>query len=92
MACGCPVIVSNASSLPELMPDGEWLVDPYNPADMAARMQHMLALPSDQRHGIIEKNQKHARNFMWDKTAYGMIKIFEELGRDRSKRPLESGG
>jgi glycosyltransferase involved in cell wall biosynthesis len=91
MACGCPVIVSNASSLPELMPDGEWLVDPYNPADMAARMQHMLALPADQRHGIIEKNQKHARNFMWDKTAYGMIKIFEELCSDRSKRPLESG-
>jgi hypothetical protein len=51
----------------------------------------MLALPADQRHGIIEKNQKHARNFMWDKTAYGMIKIFEELCSDRSKRPLESG-
>jgi glycosyltransferase involved in cell wall biosynthesis len=91
MACGCPVITSNASSLPELMPDGEWLVDPYKPADMAARMQQLLALPSDRRQGIIEKNQKHARNFTWDKTACGMIKIFEELCRDWSKRPPESG-
>jgi len=84
MACGCPVIVSSASSLPELMPDGEWLVDPYNPADMAARMQHMLSLPSDRRHGIIEKNQKQARNFTWDKTASQMIGIFEKLGRKPS--------
>jgi hypothetical protein len=79
MACGCPVIVSNASSLPELMPDDEWLVDPYNPADMADRMQRLLALTPDRRQAVIEKNQRHARGFTWDKTAGRMIEIFEGL-------------
>ena len=90
MACGCPVIVSQASSLPELMPDKEWLVDPYNPADMAGKMQRLLALSTDGRQAVIEKNQKHVRGFTWDKTAGRMIEIFERLHRDkghRSSRP-----
>jgi glycosyltransferase involved in cell wall biosynthesis len=84
MACGCPVIASNTSSLPEIMPDGEWLVDPCNIADMADRMQRLLALPPEQRREIVEKNQKQARNFTWDKTASRMIGIFEGLHAGRS--------
>jgi glycosyltransferase involved in cell wall biosynthesis len=91
MACGCPVIASNTSSLPELTPDEEWLVDPCQPADMAGKMQRMLALSPDQRRGLVEKNQKHARNFTWDKTAGRMIEIFEGLCSNRSRRPLASG-
>ena len=56
MACGCPVMVSNASSLPELMPDDEWLVDPRNPADMAGKMQRQLALTMARRRELIETN------------------------------------
>jgi hypothetical protein len=79
MACGCPVIVSKASSLPELMPDDEWLIDPYNPANMADKMQRLLALASDRRQAVIEKNQKFAKGFTWDKTAGRMMEIFEGL-------------
>jgi len=79
MACGCPVIASNTSSLPELMPDKEWLVDPCNPADMAGKMQRLLALSPDRRQAVIEKNQNHARNFNWDKAAREMIAIFAQL-------------
>lgn len=79
MACGCPVIVSQASSLPELMPDEEWLVDPYNPADMAGKMQRMLALSPDRRRELVETNQKRARSFTWDKTANQMIEIFTQF-------------
>ena len=61
------------------MPDDEWLVDPYNPADMADRMQRLLALTPDRRQAVIEKNQRHARGFTWDKTAGRMIEIFEGL-------------
>ena len=84
MACGCPVIASNTSSLPEIMPDNEWLVDPNNPADMADRMQRLLTLPPEQRREIVEQNQRQARNFTWDKTASRMIGIFEGLHAGRS--------
>ena len=84
MACGCPVIASNTSSLPEIMPDNEWLVDPYIPADMADRMQRLLTLPLEKRRDIGEKNQKQARDFTWDKTASRMIGIFEGLHAGRT--------
>ena len=79
MACGCPVIASNTSSLPEIMPDGEWLVDPHDIADIAARMQRMLSLAPEARRLIAEKNQRRAREFTWEKAAVRMRKIFLAL-------------
>jgi hypothetical protein len=43
-----------------------------------------LALPPEKRREIVEKNQKQARNFTWDKTASRMIEIFEGLHAGRS--------
>jgi glycosyltransferase involved in cell wall biosynthesis len=81
MACGCPVIASNASSLPEVMPDSEWLVDPHDADDMAGKMRRMLALSAAERQALIEKNRHHVQNFTWEKSALRMRKIFESLGR-----------
>lgn len=81
MACGCPVITSTASSLPELMPDRDWLVDPHNIGDIAARMQQMLALSPEARRQIGETNHRHALHFTWEKAAGKMLEIFEELAR-----------
>ena len=83
MACGCPVIAANASSLPEILPDGEWLVDPYQPADMADKMQRLLALPPERRRELVETNQRQARKFTWDKTAREMIEIFNAVRAGR---------
>jgi len=54
-------------SLPEIVPDDEWLVDPYQPADMAGKMQRMLALSPIGRREPHGENQKHVREFTWDK-------------------------
>lgn len=84
MACRCPVITSNVSSLPEVMPDGDWLVNPYDIGDMADKMQRMLALSPEARRQIGEKNQQHARRFTWGKSARKMLEIFEELRSSKS--------
>jgi glycosyltransferase involved in cell wall biosynthesis len=86
MACGCPVITSNTSSLPEIMPDAEGLVNPYDLDDMAAKMQRMLELSPEEHRRISEKNQRHSRNFTWEKTAGQMIEIFEALNRESTKK------
>jgi glycosyltransferase involved in cell wall biosynthesis len=85
MACGCPVLASNASSLPEVMPDSEWLVNPHDAADMAGKMQQMLAVSPCERQAIIIKNQHHVKNFTWEKSARQMIDIFERLGHQPAK-------
>ena len=79
MACGCPVIAANTSSLPEIVPDGEWLVDPYDIIDIAAKMQRMLNLSTEERRQLGEKNRQHAKNFTWEKAAARMIEIFKTI-------------
>ena len=79
MACRCPVITSNISSLPEIVPDGDWLVNPYDIGDMAEKMQRMLTLSPEVRRLIGEKNRQHARLFTWEKAARKMLDVFEKL-------------
>ncbi len=42
MACGCPVAVSNATSLPEVCGDAAEYFDPLSPEDMAAAILRAL--------------------------------------------------
>ena len=39
------------------MPDEEWLVDPCQPADMAGKMQRLLALSPDRRRELMEETK-----------------------------------
>jgi glycosyltransferase involved in cell wall biosynthesis len=41
MACGTPTVVSNVSSLPEVVGDAGLLVDPRNPEEMAIAMHRL---------------------------------------------------
>jgi len=42
MACGCPVVVSNVASLPEVCGDAALYVDPYDVKDIAKKMETLL--------------------------------------------------
>ena len=76
MACKCPVITSNTSSLKEITPDKEWLVDPYNLEDINDKVVRILNLSAKKRESLIQKNYNFAKKFTWEKTAKAMIKIF----------------
>lgn len=43
MACGCPIIVSNVSSMPEPVGDAGMLVNPEDPAETAAALNKVLS-------------------------------------------------
>jgi glycosyltransferase involved in cell wall biosynthesis len=77
MACGTPVITSNSSSLPELMLNDEWLVNPADIGDIAAKMQRMIALDPARRCELIERNAAHARTFTWEKCARQTVAVLE---------------
>ena len=68
MACGTPVLTSNVSSLPEVVGDAALLVDPGDPASIAAAMTRIAEdgrLAKDLR----ERGLVRARLFSWDATA-----------------------
>ena len=43
MACGCPAIVSDKSSLPEVVGDAGLFIDPYDPQEMAIKVNELLS-------------------------------------------------
>jgi len=79
MACKCPVITSDNSSLREITPDKEWLVDPYNLNDISNKINKMLSLSKEERSELIQKNYNFAQKFTWERTVREYIKIFSSF-------------
>ncbi len=69
MACGCPVITSDAASLPEVGGEaGLYLADPSDPREMASAMVR-LATDSGLRESMRRKGLEQARAFSWEQSA-----------------------
>jgi glycosyltransferase involved in cell wall biosynthesis len=78
MACGCPVISSNASSLPEVVGDAAILLDPRDVEGFTREMVRVLS-ESDLRRDLRERGLARAAQFSWDRTARETIAVYREL-------------
>jgi glycosyltransferase involved in cell wall biosynthesis len=78
MACGCPVITSNTSSLPEVVGDAGILVDPYDTEAIAIAVEKVL-LNKKIREDMIEKGLKQAKKFSWENYCKELLLIFTNL-------------
>lgn len=78
-ACGCPVICSNTSSLPEVAGDSALLVPPH---DVSALADAMARLENDPqlRRDLIEKGFANVRRFSWERCARTVLQVIEEMG------------
>ena len=79
MACRCHVITSNNSSLIEITPNKQWLINPYNSQDISAKMNKLLYLSQKERSELLNNNYNFAKKFTWQKTAEKYLKIFNNL-------------
>jgi len=75
MACGVPTIVSNVSSLPEVVGNGAVMIDPYNVDELAFAIRKVLE-DKDLRENLIKKGLKQAKKFSWYKTAQEVLRVF----------------
>ena len=78
MACDCPVITSNISSLPEVVGDAGILIDPNNIDEIAKAMVEVLS-NSTKREEMIQKGLERSKKFLWKNSAEQMLKIFESV-------------
>jgi glycosyltransferase involved in cell wall biosynthesis len=78
MACGCPVVVSNVTSLPEVCGDAGFYVNPLDVESIAAGIEKVLR-DGELRQSMIEKGLERAKLFSWEKAAKEHLKVFEEL-------------
>lgn len=77
MACGTPVVVSNASSLPEVVGDAGLLVDPQDPEALARSMVKVVDDPG-LRADLTKRGIERAGLFSWQKTAVETIAVYRE--------------
>lgn len=75
-ACGCPVITSNLSSMPEVAGQGAILVDPYNINEIANAMIEVI--DKNVRARLIKNGLENVKRFSWEKCARETLEVLDE--------------
>ncbi len=83
MACGTPVICSNAPALPEIAEGAALMVDP-NDVDGWAKALMQLLTDCDLRTELSRKGLERASQFSWEQTAMLTLNAFGEAAADAS--------
>ncbi|MBN1979459.1 MAG: glycosyltransferase family 4 protein [Anaerolineae bacterium] len=78
MACGVPVVCSNASSLPEVAGDAALMVDPLDVDSLAEAMGRALE-DANLRQEMTDEGLAHAARFTWEVAARQLLDAFEAL-------------
>jgi len=81
MACGAPVIVSNASCLPEVVGDAGLLLPPEDESAWGEAI-HRLLLNSRRRSSMAAAGFLRARQFTWQRAARELRQIYQQLLSD----------
>ncbi len=77
-ACGCPVVCSNVSSLPEIAGEAACYFDPYSEESIKNSVVKILT-DSNLREELINKGYEQLKKFSWQKTAEQTKKIYESV-------------
>jgi glycosyltransferase involved in cell wall biosynthesis len=78
MACGCPVITSNNSSLPDIVKDKALLIEAFNTQMLLVAMNSLL---KDKELYSFYKEKEFDQNYYsnWDKSAEKILNLFDKI-------------
>ncbi|MEO1131236.1 MAG: glycosyltransferase family 1 protein [Cyanobacteria bacterium J06639_1] len=77
MSCGCPAIVSQAASLPEVCGDAALYCDPHDPSDIAAKMLQVVR--DDELYRTLQdRGLARAEQFDWETCAKATYRVIRE--------------
>jgi glycosyltransferase involved in cell wall biosynthesis len=81
MSCGCPVLASSATAVPEVCGDAALYVDPDSPPDIARRLGQMMA-DDGLRADLVVRGTARLRQFTWQAAAARLqAQLQAEAGR-----------
>jgi glycosyltransferase involved in cell wall biosynthesis len=83
MACGCPVVTSDVTAMPETAGGAAMLSDPTDPASIAKAMIEAAGPARDQ---LIEQGLRRAGEFTWGATAAKTLDVYREVAERRRNR------
>lgn len=78
MSCGVPVVVSDISSIPEVVGSAGIYVDPYDVESIGEGIYRVL---KDQELGriLVHQGMEQRKKFSWGKTAGEILQIYKEI-------------
>jgi glycosyltransferase involved in cell wall biosynthesis len=80
MACGCPVVTSDTSAMPETAGGAAVLSDPGDPASIA---RAILQAVGPERDRLREAGLRRAGQFTWGATAASTLDVYREVAERR---------
>jgi len=78
MACGCPVISSRVSAIPEVVGEAGYLLNPTDTNEIMGSMRRILLEPQE-RIRLRELGFKRALEFSWEKAARQTLEVFRKV-------------
>jgi glycosyltransferase involved in cell wall biosynthesis len=85
MACGTPVVCSNAAALPEVVGNAALLIDPRSVAELAAALRSLLD-NEDLRARLRERGLARAALFSVERTALKTLEVYREAAAGQATR------
>ena len=82
MACGCPVVTSNISSLPEVAGKAAIMINPYNVNALAKAISKVLT-DENLRKSMIKKGLKQVQKFSWNRCAKQTLGVYNKIYNER---------
>ena len=77
MACGVPVIASNAASIPEVVGDCGILLDPFDVRSMSEAMQRLVQ-DAAERKLLTAKGLLRSRRYSWEACVEGTVQTYRQ--------------
>ena len=81
MACSCPVISSNTSSMPEVIGNAGEYFNPNSSEDIQQAIEAVIYSPSRIMQ-LKEKGMKRVKLFGWDKCAKETLDVYKKITKD----------
>lgn len=78
MACGTPVICSDATSIPEVGGDAVLYCNPNSVQDIKEKIEQLIGSDKLQKQ-MIAKGLQRAKMFSWEKSAQEHMKVFQKV-------------
>lgn len=78
LACGTPVVASNAAALPEAVGRAGWLVAPGDVDELAGALKRLLE-DAALRAELGARGRSHAARFSWERAAHETVAVYRHV-------------
>ena len=80
LSCGCPLVSSNISSIPEIVNGAGLLINPLDTEELAMAIHRVISNPR-LREELKEKGLEQAKQFSWGNTAQKTLEVYKKVLR-----------